>query len=307
MAKIEKTVEITLKDDSVENGNAQSVMDIENKGIVHADDNTLIPFHAIVLAGSEFTYDDTPSPDPYGCDGGSPRSLAWADATDEHILDLLEKHYAGEIDIHDYWSVGDTRKISLSAMEATGVSESHVAQDVELVLVNAGGKTLADGETECAFIVMQKDALIEPGYIDTDNNKYWGDCKRRTWCNSVYKNAIPASIASAFKEFINPTGTRAETMDNSIKDYFALAAEKEVFGAKTYAVNIENARLSKFDIFTDASDRVKHEGDGGAVTGWWLRSYRYGMITDFVACGTSGTSVSISKDGLKGIAPFGVI
>ena len=42
--------------------------------------------------------------------------VTFADGTDEEIAAMLEAHYAGDIDIEDYWNVGDTRKIHLNGI-----------------------------------------------------------------------------------------------------------------------------------------------------------------------------------------------
>ena len=166
----------------------------------------------------------------------------WSSGTDEEIITALEKHYNDEIDLTEYWSVGDERIIHLNAMSATNVGESHVAQDITMVLMNVGGKTLTtpiNGHTECAFIVGQKDLLAnngtaEKGYMNSSSNTYgWYKMSRRTWCNSTYKNAFPSTIVSIFKEHQNVTGTLDGTGSTTSNDYFALPAEKEVFGTST--------------------------------------------------------------------------
>ena len=116
---------------------------------------------------------------------------SWSDGTDEEIVEALEKHYAGEIDLTEYWSVGDERTVSLSSMgEMSPLTDTHAAQDVVFVLSNVGGKYLADGVTECAFQVDQKNCLLETGRMHnfSSNSGGWRDCHRRTWCNSIYKS-----------------------------------------------------------------------------------------------------------------------
>ena len=98
-----------------------------------------------------------------------PDIVTWADGTDEQIVAMVQAADKGRINLADYWHVGDERVVHLDAMEATGVDESHDAQDVTLVLMNTGGKTLntptEGGRTTCSFIVGQKDSLNEKGKI----------------------------------------------------------------------------------------------------------------------------------------------
>lgn len=58
---------------------------------------------------------------------GNVQTVSWADGTDEQIAAMIQAADEGEINLADYWNVGDERTVQLSAMEATGVGESHVA------------------------------------------------------------------------------------------------------------------------------------------------------------------------------------
>lgn len=86
---------------------------------------------------------------PYSTDGvynydagnrllGEPEDLkivTFADGTDAEIAKMIEAHYAGKINIGDYWAVGDKRTIHHNAMAATSVSESHKANDYAYVII----------------------------------------------------------------------------------------------------------------------------------------------------------------------------
>ena len=157
--------------------------------------------------------------------------VSWAGGTDEEIVKMVQLADQGIINLSDYWAVGDTRTVQLSAMSATGVGESHEAQEVDLVLMHAGGYTLnaavASGRTECSFVVGQKDSLATAGYMNSSdtNSGSWNGSARRTWCNEVYKNALPNTLLPIFKQFKTIT---AETYNGSTNqesaDYFALPA-----------------------------------------------------------------------------------
>ena len=59
-----------------------------------------------------------------------PTIVPWSTGTDEQIAAMVAAAEAGEINLSDYWSAGDTRTVQLSAMLAHGVSDSHAAQGV---------------------------------------------------------------------------------------------------------------------------------------------------------------------------------
>lgn len=243
------------------------------------------------------------------CDFNSLTIVSWANGSDAEVAAMLEAHYAGQIDIHDYWSVGDERVVNLSAMAATGVGESHAAQSVTLVLSNVGGKTLAtpvSGKTTCAFQVDQKHSLNETGYMNSSNTNTggWKSSARRTWCNSVYKNAIPSTLRGIFKEFINQSGTGGGSSSGveNTTDTFALRAEIEVFGSTTYSVSGEGSQVTYYQT---SSNRIKQVN--GSNSAWWGRSPRSGDGNFFCRGSYTGTSVSGSAYASYGLAPFGCI
>ena len=243
--------------------------------------------------------------------------VTWADGTDEEIAAMLEAHYNDEINIYDYWTVGDERTVSLSAMEATGVGEAHVAQDVTMVLMNEGGKTLTTSineHTECVFIVGQKDLLTngtnpETGYIYNTNSTYgWYNCKRRTWCNSIYKNALPSTLVGIFKEHKNITGQQYSTATDTSNDFFALPSTKEILGTASYANSTAEGNNTQFKYYETSANRRKYY-DKSNSTLWWTRSHANGSSYKYYFCyiNANGSCDRSSSSNSMGIAPFGVI
>lgn len=241
---------------------------------------------------------------------------SWANGTDEQIVQILQWAYDNSIDLSQYWSVGDERVVSLSSMAATGVGETHAAQDVTLVLMNKGGKTLSDGTTECQFIVGQKELLnysastLEGGYmnnIDT-NSGGWSSSARRVWCNAVYYAAIPTTLQSIFKQFSNTTGVGGGATSGlrTTTDYFALPADKEVFGVCTHSQTDEAAALSQFTYYATSANRIKYYASGSAYN-WWERSPYSSNSNNFCDVSSTGTIDSDSANYTCGLAPFGVI
>ena len=144
--------------------------------------------------------------------------------------------------------------------------EAHVAQDVKMVLMNVGGYELAEGG-ECAFVVGQKDCLIESGIMnDTDTGVIdWESCQRRTWCNTDYVNALPVILKNIFKQFKVISGNDEEKKPVITNDFFALPAEKEVLGKNKYANENVEESLSRLEYYNVASNIP-------SSAGFWLRS-----------------------------------
>ena len=239
--------------------------------------------------------------------------VTWADGTDAEIVAMVNAADNGEINLADYWSVGDERQVTLSAMEATGVGESHAEQTVTFVLMNAGGKTLANatpsGRTECSFIVGMKNGLAKKGYMNSSytNSGGWESCKRRTWCNDVFRNAIPETLRDIFKQHLNVTADGSSSTTATSTDYFALPAEKEVFGSVTYADSTAEANLTQFEYYKTSSNRIKKVGDGGAANPWWERSPRSGTSNMFCSGNSDGSATYDPASMVRMLAPFGVI
>ena len=234
--------------------------------------------------------------------------VSWADGTDEEIAAMVAAADAGQIDLSDYWSEGDTRTVQLSAMSATGVGESHAEQTVQMVLTDPGHYTLASGQP-CHFVVIQKDCLKETGYMNSsdDNSGGWNNCARRTWCNSVYRNAIPSTLRGIFKQFKVRTANGSGSGVTESTDWFSLFSEKEVFGSTTYANATAEANNSQLNWFKTSSNRIKKNGMNGSASYWWERSPRSGTSGYFCMVDSYGSAYSYAASYSIGLAPFGCI
>ena len=238
--------------------------------------------------------------------------VTFASGTDAELSAMLDAAYDGSITLSDYWKVGDERQVTLSAMAATGVGESHVSQTVTFVILNVGGKTLANGQT-CKFIVGLKNFLSngatgEWGYMNSTNTNSggWKNSARRTWCNNTFYNSLPSGFKALFKDFVNKSGTGGGSSSGTedTTDKFALAAEVEVFGTTTYSVAGEG---SQFDYYKTAANRVKKAGNSGSANTWWERSPYSGNTTIFCFVNHAGNATNAYAASSYGIAPFGCL
>ena len=244
----------------------------------------------------------------------SVKIVTWAGGTDKEIVAMVEAADQGVINLSDYWAVGDIRTVQLSAMSATGVGESHAAQQVDLVLMHAGGYDLnaavASGRTKCSFVVGLKDSLAEAGYMNSSNTNSgsWNGSARRTWCNNVFRNAIPSTLRAIFKQFKTVTAQTYNGSTNQTSvDYFALPAEREIFDARNYCNQTEYNALFQFDYYKTASNRVKKLGKTGTADIWWERSPYYNNSYRFCRVYSDGTANRNDASNRHGLAPFGCI
>lgn len=237
----------------------------------------------------------------------SVKIVPWSTGTDEQIAAMVAAADAGKINLSDYWSAGDTRTVQLSAMAADGVGESHATQSVEFVLTDPGHYTLANGKP-CNFVVLQKDCLNKTGYMNSSNTNSggWNGCARRTWCNSVYRNAIPSTLRGIFKQFTTYAANGSGSSSVASSDYFALFSEKEVFGSTSQANSSAESQNTQLDYYKTSSNRIKRL-NGNAVA-WWERStISGGDNRKFCRVNSDGSAYYGMANSSRGLAPFGCI
>lgn len=276
---------------------------------------------------------------PYSTDGvynydagnrllGEPDShlkiVTFADGTDEEITKMIEAHYAGEINIGDYWAVGDKRTIHHNSMAATGVSESHKANDYVYVIIGIEHDNLVtaiNGKTKAAITIQTErmlyldttteynssyDTSHECGYMNSssENSGGWEDCERRTWCNTVYKKCLPTYIQNMMKRVkkLTSVGSQSNTIYTS-NDYAFLLSEIEIFGSTKYSFTGEGKQYQYFKNAT-ANRYKKPRYSSDYVSGYyWTRSPGSGYGDSFCNVSRDGIAYSYSASITCGVAP----
>lgn len=256
--------------------------------------------------------------------GGGTKIVTFADGTDEEIAAMIEAHYNNKINISDYWAVGDTRSVALSAMSATGVGESHRAQTVQFVIGDFEHddlETPINGHTKAAVTLLQKDCLMdasnasnpvngssnsENGYMNSSNTNVggWKSCARRTWCNNVFFAALPSAWQSMIKTVNKKVsvGNDQSTIE-AVQDKIFLAAEIEIFGSTTYSFAGEGTQYQYYKNATANRYKMPKKDSGSVSSAYWERSPRTDVTTYFCLVGRSGSASGISASGAYGIAP----
>lgn len=275
---------------------------------------------------------------PYSTDGvynydagnrllGEPEDLkivAFADGTDAEIEKMIEAHYAGKINIGDYWAVGNKRTIHHNAMAATGVSESHKANDYIYVIIGIEHDDLVtaiNGKTKAAITIQTErmlyldttteynssyDTSHECGYMNSSNTNSggWGYCDRHTWCNNVYKKCLPTYIQNMMKQVrkLTSEGSQSNTIKTS-NDYAFLPSEIEIFGSTTHSFAGEGKQYQYFKNAT-ANRYKKPRYSSAYVSGqYWTRSPRSSNSNSFCYVNLDGSAITDYASGAYGIAP----
>lgn len=275
---------------------------------------------------------------PYSTDGvynydsgnrllGEPTELkivTFASGTDAEIAKMIQAHYNNKINIADYWAVGDTRTVSLSAMSATGVGESHRAQSVKFVIGGFNHDDLTspiNGHTKAAITLLQKDCLMdatsasnvnngsadtEKGYMNstTTNVGGWKNCARRTWCNNVFFSALPSTWQSMVKTVNKKVsvGNNSSTIE-TVQDKIFLAAEIEIFGSTTYSFSGEGTQYQYYKNATANRYKMPKWSSSDVSHVYWERSPYSGDSAHFCIVNSSGTAYNNGADAARGVAP----
>lgn len=258
-------------------------------------------------------------------------AVSWANGTDAAIAAMVAAADAGLIDLYEDagWRVGDERTTTLAAIAQSGtydgvswtVNDAQSEQQVTLVLMHQGGYQFVtpvkdkqgQNRQTCSFVVGLKNGLSITGYMNQTyiNFGSWHATARRDWCNGGFRQAINSTLRPAFKRFNCITGTwnNQATGGSNIttQDYFALAAEKEVFGSRTQSTDTEANALFQFTWYQTSSNRIKTQGDKGSAYYWWERSPQYNNSRAFCAVATDGAAMSSNAGNTHELSPFGCI
>lgn len=231
--------------------------------------------------------------------------VTWADGTYDEISAMLDAHYAGTINISDYWSVGDVRTIPLSAMSATYVGESHSSQDVQLTIIDFDHDDLVtpiNGKTKAAISVQLKNCLNTKGYMNSSNTNSggWEESARRKWCNDIFYNAIPSILRNGIKQVIKKN-YKVYNSNNitTTSDYCFLLSETEIFGEKKYS--IDSTEGTQYEYYKTSSNRIKQVS--GSNYSWWERSPYGRNSSNFCYVSSVGNADWIIASTTIGFAP----
>lgn len=255
---------------------------------------------------------------------GPLKIVTFADGTDDEIAKMIEAHYAGKINIGDYWAVGDKRIIHHNAMDATGVSESHKANDYTYVIIGIEHDDLVttiNGKTKAAITIQTErmlyldttteynsscDAAHECGYMNSSNTSSggWEGCARRTWCNNVYKKCLPTYIQNMMKQVkkLTSAGSQSNTIKTS-NDYAFLLSEIEIFGSVKHSFAGEGKQYQYFKNATANRYKKPHYGSGYVSGYWWERSPCPDDSTSFCFVNEKGDAAWYNASDTDGVVP----
>lgn len=128
----------------------------------------------------------------------------------------------------------------------------------------------------CSFVCGYKECYASgkmngSSYNTATNSGSWDSSAGRTWCNTTFKNNAVGNLLPIFKEFKTITAREYNSSDIKVSnDYFALCAEKEIYGTTKYCNTVENDVLTQFTYYENTSNRRKKYNNSYVIH--WHRS-----------------------------------
>ncbi len=220
---------------------------------------------------------------------GSPKSLlsilSW-----QQIGDFVLKAEQGTVNLSDYFSIGDTKPVTLTTGET-----------IELQIAGFNHDTFSDGVTAPVTFIM-KDCLNTKAKMNSRETNAGGypASAMKTYVETNIYNKLPSdlkAIVAPVKKKCYTTYNQASSLSEANYNVWLLA-EPEVFDTVSYTVG--NGEGTKYPIFTDNASRVKKVNVSDYS--WWLRSVYLNNSTDFVRVYSDGSVYGYSALGSFGVA-----
>ena len=259
---------------------------------------------------------------------------SFANATWEQIGNIITAYYNDEIDdLSNYWSVGDTKTISLSAMQAPNPNSSQtwLAQDIVITILDFNHTDLAtpiNGHTKTAVTLQTREVLNnntsesdQAGHIYINGNSSydttftkWSNLYMRTYLNDKVYNAFPSEVKSLIKPSKHYRHTTYNgTESEEVTDNLFLPSYPEIYGTASngnYVVT-NPVEGTQFKYYATSANRVKYGNNDGTSNGtrqsWWqgspISSYTDGYGYLWCCVGDYGTSFYAYGNSALGLAP----
>ncbi len=211
-------------------------------------------------------------------------SLSW-----QQIGDLVLKAEQGTVNLSDYFSVGDTKPVTLTTGET-----------IELQIAGFNHDTFSDGVTAPVTFVM-KDCLNTKAQMNSTaiNAGGYPASAMKTYVETNIYDKLPSdlkTLVAPVKKKWYTTYNDANSLTESNYNVWLLS-EMEVSGTNTYTIG--NGEGTKYDVFTDNASRIKRVN--GTADWWWLGSCGRGGSDYFVCVRFDGVVSFGSASSLQGV------
>ena len=225
----------------------------------------------------------------------------------------------------NYWSVGDTKQITMNGKVSDGLTLSSYStyvyiigfnhnKDVEGTGIAFGGfKTAASGGIDVALCDSAYPKSETSGKWFNMNNSNtngggWSSSRMRSTTLPLVKSALPSDLQAVLKTttiYSDNTGGGSDVASyvTATQDELYLLAEFEIFGARTYANSAERNHQQQYAYYVAGNSKIKYRHDSTATAvSWWERSVGATDANGFCRVNTNGAASARDAGYSNGLA-----
>lgn len=243
-------------------------------------------------------------------------------ATWAQIKEVAEKSQGS-----NYWSVGDTKQITINGKVSDGLTLSNYNtwvyiigfdhnKDVEGTGIAFGGfKTAQTGGVDVALCDSgYKKAETSGQWFNMNNSENnsggWNSSLMRTITLPLVKSSLPSELTSVIKTttiYSDNTGGGSDTASyvTATQDDLYLLAEFEIFGASSLANSAEKNFQQQYAYYASGNSSMKYKHNQMAMSVyWWERSVSATYWNAFcLVFDTNGSAANSFSQYSRGLAP----
>ena len=213
----------------------------------------------------------------------------------------------------NYWSVGDTKQITMNGKVSDGLTLSNYSTYVYIIGFNHNSSVEGTGIAFGGFKTAQTSgidvALCDSVYGNSKSSGQWFNMNNSAtnaggWSGSrmrsttlpLVKSALPSDLQAVLKTtsiYSDNTGGGSDTASyvTATQDELYLLAEFEIFGARTYANSAERNHQQQYAYYVAGNSKIKYRHDNTATSVlWWQRSVVTETAGQFCIVYTNGTT-----------------
>lgn len=245
------------------------------------------------------------------------------DATWEQIRDVADASTGP-----NYWSVGDTKQITINGKLSDGLTLSNYSTWVYIIGFDHNKDVEGTGIAFQGFKTAQTGGidicLVDSGYegdkssgqwFNMNNNNSttggWKGCNMRNNTLPVVKAALPSDLRTVIKTttiYTNNTGGGSTSPSNvtQTQDALYLLAEFEVFGVRKLANEAEQNYQKQYAYYAAGNSKKKYKHNSTATAAQWQERSAYVdnlEITEWFCIVSGGFSNASNARYSYGLAP----
>lgn len=248
------------------------------------------------------------------------KTVAWTTGSDTDVANMISAAHQGLINLEDYWSVGDTRTVTLDNKSYSGNAGNMTTsnEQIQLVLAEKLSVSTSYGKAN-GFIITTKNCLKTMMKMNSSNINS-GSFAGSAMCTFLndgtngFLGMLPDWLANNLltADVVTAQTYNSSTNQTSQHKIF-LAAVKEIFGGTAtsagydtgYSNLTEFNALEQWEYYKTSANRIKQVN--GSNDYWWERSPRYDDSSNFCRVSSSGSVGSNYASISFGVAPCFIV